>query len=350
MPPQFRKHGDRLKSIPVNDWNAFVATAIDHEAGKLSTTEKRERVHKDAGIFPLANGSSSAIELFSVVGLEGLPFRDISSLVDRVRFKSGTINPDRVAVNSQPLRGESGSPAVYDGLTPCRIKLNRDSSVIHTRATPVSDETYMLADEVGLYDVLWHSDKTAADAEVTAEQGDLVYAIVRIGRPVRDWHSVVLDYTSDLAEPIDVGSGNFIYSGNVADTVYGSLYGSTISAPCWIIFAGGVLDMVFWESDLKLDGYFVGFHEEDDEMRPVIVVPENPVKKLFGKWTSSPGDTGTVEIYVDRSTALGTYSVTAGATKMGNVSATDAWVYVEYEPHESLGRAWEVTAEACPDA
>ena len=350
MPLERRRDGEKIKAIPLTDWNLMAEAARAYHAGKFSTTSPASKLTKDAGIFQIGNSGSSAIDIFSTVGLDGLPFTGIDGLLNRVRFKTGTIDPERVAVLSAVLLGNCGTNAVYDGLTPCRIKLNRDPAITHTRATPVAGETYMLADELGLYDVLWHSDKKAEDAEADAEQGDLVYAIVRIGQPIRQWVSVQLDYTSDLAEPIDVGGGSYIYSATRADTIYGTLAGSTIDTPVWLTFGGGVNDMVFWDSNLKLDGYFHGFYEHEDETRPLITIPENPIKKLFGKWTTTPDDTGTVDIYVDRSTQLGTYSVTAGATKMGNVSAADAWVYVEYDSHATLGRAWEVTAEACPDA
>lgn len=298
--PRFRKHrpGDKLK-ISAPEWNGIVESAEAYHAGKLSVRDKTGKVIPNAGIKLVAQMIES--ERFSAMGVTGpggTP--DLPRMVQEPLLARAGWGTSSLAVSQDAVVANGGVSAVVDGLTPVRVKLGRSpggsGGSVMRRASLVSGEKYLRADTLGQYELIWHGNKKADEPEATAEKGDIVWGIVRLGAPIVMWVHCVPELTSGICERV---SG---YYPGYCFVRYGE-GGYSHESPCWISFehdyTGGI---PLWSSDLRMTGYHrdfvsVGSGEEAEE-RPVIMVDRHPVDKIRGIWapTNEAETEGTITL------------------------------------------------------
>jgi hypothetical protein len=306
---QRRRSGDKL-TISASDWNAMVETAEAYHAGKLSSTTKVTKSQLSSTIKRV--NSVPVSNVFSVTGLVGPGSVSLPKLVNDFLLVHGSFggsSGSAVGVTQNEVVATGGISAVVDGLTPVRIKLGIDpESGIIRRASPVGGEVFLRGDQLGVYEVIWHSTKVYDSPETDAAKGDIVWGLVRLGLPELPWVHVTPTMTSGKC--VKNGEGYFPASYSM-DSVTGSYSGD-----CWLTFRQSAdIDMPIW-GDHTLTGYLARWVEvgsgESAEERPEIIVAEHPIKSIFGEWTATEGTSDT----------SGSIAVRRGATDLLDYSAS----------------------------
>jgi hypothetical protein len=108
--------GQRVRSLPAGDWNAFVDAARSHRSGQLGVSADADAPEFSPVIALVKNATGSHLPRYSVLGIAG-PVADPQSQSDQFRNQITLVG---VAVFPPVRRTSQSVAAECDGLLPPR--------------------------------------------------------------------------------------------------------------------------------------------------------------------------------------------------------------------------------------